>query len=120
MIPKKPAPDSIRGGYRFSERSCSNRDGDSKKSHLALQLTRRIVWFLVRVRSGGVRRIAAKGAGPAHAGESRRAGEALSLVRRRQRELHRFAALLQCRLAAFDGAQRPAQVVLARAQPDDA
>src|SRR5262245_51613444 len=40
MIPKKPAPDLIRGGYRFSERSCSNneveRDGYSKKGHLAL------------------------------------------------------------------------------------
>src|SRR5262249_40715358 len=56
MIPKKPAPDLIRGGYRFSEkhalgldpRACPGldpgdhaptileRDGDSEKSHLAL------------------------------------------------------------------------------------
>jgi hypothetical protein len=35
MIPKKPAPDVIRGGHRFSEKICSNnrleRDDDSKK-----------------------------------------------------------------------------------------
>src|SRR5829696_1579715 len=35
MIPKMPAPDLIRGGYRFRKRSCSNnnleRDDDSKK-----------------------------------------------------------------------------------------
>src|SRR5215510_16319022 len=40
MIAKKPGPDLIRAGYRFSEISCSKhnleRDGDSKKSHLAL------------------------------------------------------------------------------------
>jgi hypothetical protein len=26
MIPKKPAPDLIRGGYRFQKRSCSNNE----------------------------------------------------------------------------------------------
>src|SRR5216683_507145 len=41
MIPKKPAPALSRGGCRFSEKgSCSTnkseRDDDSKKSHLAL------------------------------------------------------------------------------------
>src|SRR5882672_2873292 len=40
MIPKKPAPDLIRGGTGFRKRSCSSnkleRDDDSKKSHHAL------------------------------------------------------------------------------------
>jgi hypothetical protein len=34
MIPKKPAPDLIRGGYRFSDKIMLKeveRDGDSKK-----------------------------------------------------------------------------------------
>ena len=40
MIPKKPAPDLIRGGYRFSEKTMLTnkleRDDDSKKSDHAL------------------------------------------------------------------------------------
>src|SRR5262245_1460759 len=40
MMPKKPAPDLIRGGYRFSEKIMLQneleRDDDSKKSHPAL------------------------------------------------------------------------------------
>jgi len=27
MIPKKPAPDLIRGGYRFSEKACPRESG---------------------------------------------------------------------------------------------
>src|SRR5215471_20945625 len=40
MIPKKPAPDLIRGGYRFSEKIMLHhrleRDDESKRSHHAL------------------------------------------------------------------------------------
>src|SRR6516165_610017 len=49
MIPQKPAPDWIRGGYRFSEKACpresggSNnkleRDDELKKSHHTLVAT---------------------------------------------------------------------------------
>src|SRR5882724_5040759 len=43
MIPKKPAPDLIRGGHRFSEKIMLNRkverDDDSKKSDPALRDT---------------------------------------------------------------------------------
>jgi hypothetical protein len=45
MIPKKPAPDLILGGYRlFGKRSCSKkkleRDDNSKRSHHALMRSR--------------------------------------------------------------------------------
>src|SRR5262245_48927559 len=44
MIPKKPAPDLIRGVQRFSEKIMLNkkleRDDDSRKSHSALGLAR--------------------------------------------------------------------------------
>src|SRR5262245_5704278 len=44
MIPKKPGPDVIRGGYRLSEKimlqQSLERDDESKKSHLALSRLR--------------------------------------------------------------------------------
>ena len=54
MIPKKPAPDLIGGGYRFPEKACPResggscppknvkRDDDSKISHPVLGLTTKV------------------------------------------------------------------------------